>query len=202
LIQQRDIRILNVLKDRLKTTKPIINTIKNGRAYSSLQISSQKICDDLKNLGLNNRKTYNNTIANIEDAYMFDFIRGYIDGDGTINGEYIGVSIVGYRSNMEKIQKFLEKFNIFSTITADKRPNKYNKNDFGDDFVTLTFPNKTSIYCLLKSIYYNASDCFLTRKKESAQKIIQKIENSKEIRDKQIIIYYENAVLRLRNAIS
>lgn len=200
-LQKNDEYILQKLLDKLKSDKPILHVKykKTGRCYSNLEISSQKICDNFKKLGINNRKTYGNSIAKIDDKYMFDFIRGYIDGDGTIS-ENGNISIVGYMSNMEKIQNFLNKFNILSNIIVDKRT--YRKNDFDDNFVTLCFSNKTSSYCLAKMLYYNVDSLYLIRKKNNADKIIQQIEESNNVRDKQIVIYYKNAVLRLRDAMS
>lgn len=200
-LQENDGYILQKLLDKLESDKPVlcVRYKKTEKYYSHLQISSQKICDNLNKLGINNRKTYGNSIAKIDDKYMFDFIRGYIDGDGTIS-ENGNISIVGYISNMKKIQDFLNKFNILSSIIVDKRT--YRKNDFDDNFVTLCFSNKTSSYCLVKMLYYNVDGLYLTRKKDNADKIIQKIEESDNVRDKQIVIYYKNAVLRLRDAMS
>lgn len=78
-LQQQDKYILEILTNKLQTNKPISEYIKNNKNYCNLQISNQKICDNLRALGLNNRKTYGNTIANINNIFMFDLIRGYID---------------------------------------------------------------------------------------------------------------------------
>ena len=51
-------------------------------------------------------------------------------------------------------------------------------------------------------LYYNVDGLYLIRKKNNADKIIQQIEESDNVRDKQIVIYYKNAVLRLRDAMS
>lgn len=196
-LQQQDKYILTVFTEKLQTNKPIKESTRNNKVYCNLQISSQQICDDLRKTGLDNNKTYNNTIANIDNIFMFDLIRGYIDGDGTI--QYTNnrpqVSIAGYYSNMNKLKMFLEKFNIYSTIIQDKR--EYTPNNNNDTFVSLTFPNKTSIYCLLKLLYRNPTNCYLPRKKQIADKIIQNIEQSNAIKDKQIIVYYNYAVLSL-----
>jgi hypothetical protein len=198
-LQQQDKYILTVFTEKLQTNKPIQESIRNNKVYCNLQISSQQICDDLRKIGLDNNKTYKNTIANIDKIFMFDLIRGYIDGDGTI--QYTNnrpqVSIVGYYSNMNKLKIFLEQFNIYTTIIKDKR--EYTPNNNNDTFVSLTFPNKTSIYCLLKLLYRNPTNCYLPRKKQIADKIIQNIEQSNAIKDKQIVVYYNYAVLNLIN---
>ena len=96
---------------------------------------------------------------------------------------------------MNRLKMFLEKFNIYSIIIKDKR--EYTPNSNSDVFVSLTFPNKTSIYCLLKLLYRNPTNCYLPRKKQISDKIIQNIEQSNAIKDKQIIVYYNYAGLNL-----
>lgn len=191
-IHQQDEAILKVFQDDLQTTKPI------GRLgdMCNLSISSDKIVDDIVSLGITqHKKTYGNIIPEIDEKYFFSFIRGMIDGDGTISDKNEYVSIAGYKTNLIKIQDFLARHNIFTNFVVDKR--KYTTNIFNDPFGSLRTENKTSTYCLLKKIYENKTDHYLTRKCESAQILINKIENSTKIIDKQIMIYYENAVQKV-----
>ena len=194
-IQQEDIKILNLFKKTLKTEKEIY--IRNNR-YATLQLSSNKLVSDIKALGINYKKTYGNTIADLSEEFMPHFIRGYFDGDGSISkhAKIVDsvVSISGYEANLQKIINYLEKRNIFSQFTWDKR--YYTPASTGR-FGALTLPNKTSIYSFLKLIYRDCGDYYMDRKKERADKFIEYIENSNNIRDKQIVIYYENAVRKL-----
>lgn len=198
-LQKNDYKILEVLSKELGTNKPItFEKRKEGHVYSSIQISSNVICNDLRNLGLGNNKTYDNSIANIEDKYMFDLIRGYIDGDGSISQKRECISISGYKTNLFKIKDFCEQFGIYSTFIEDKR--HYNENNFHDQFGSLSFNNKTEVYCLCKMIYKNCNDCFLERKKFVADDIINKIETSDKPSDKQILLYYNYVVNFLFNS--
>ena len=47
-----------------------------------LQIGSIEMCDDLRRLGFNERKTKNLVTPNIPLKYFPHFVRGYFDGDG------------------------------------------------------------------------------------------------------------------------
>ena len=198
-LQKNDYKILEVLSKELGTNKPIIfRENKEGRKYSSIQISSNIICNDLRNLGLGNNKTYGNSIANIDGKYMFDLIRGYIDGDGSISQKGENINISGYKTNLFKIKDFCEQFGIYSSFTEDKRC--YSENNFHDQFGLLSFSNKTSVYCLSKMMYENCNDCFLERKKSIANNIINKIEISDKPSDKQILLYYNYVVKFLFNS--
>lgn len=85
---------------------------RNGIAFQ-LQIRNSTLCEDLINLGIKPRKTYNTAAnINIPDKYFHDFTRGFFDGDGTV---YI------YRvNNVPQIKAgflstspaFFEKFNL------------------------------------------------------------------------------------------
>lgn len=196
-IQKQDVKVLELLNNDLCSNKPI----GFNKKYTWLEISSSQITIDLKKLGLDVRKTYDNTIANIEDKYMPALIRGYFEGDGSIsyNEELskVNIGIVGYGSNLKKLQTYLEKRNILTTITNDNRYDKYKPNNFNDNFGSLVFSNKLSKYCFLKLIYENCGDYYLDRKFNLALKYISSIENSLNIRDKQIVIYYNYAVQKV-----
>lgn len=191
-IQKEDKKILELFRDKLKTNKPIHET----KDYVSLQISSNIISEDLQQLGLTYKKTYSNCIANIPEKYMPAFIRGYMDGDGSIvknKTKILVINISGYQANLLKIKKYLDNNNIFSAFVVDKR--KY-QHDEDNPFGSLTFVNKTAMYSFLKLIYNNCGDYYMDRKKEKADQFIQYIEQSENVRDKQIVIYYNYAVYK------
>ena len=49
-----------------------------------LQIGSGEMCDDLRRLGFNERKTKNLCVPYVPNIYLHDFVRGYFDGDGHV----------------------------------------------------------------------------------------------------------------------
>lgn len=202
-LQKDDCEILEKLKIFLGTTKPVTyNSHKNNGKlchYASLEISSNKIVSDIINLGIGFKKTYSNCIPNIDMKYMSHFIRGYFDGDGSIfrkhNNSLLSsyvISISGFYHNMHKLEDILAKFNILFEFTKDTRRRKYKFT--GDVFGQLKSSNKTQIYAFLKFIYADSKDLFLSRKFEDAKEFINLLESSKDVRDRQIKLYYDYAV--------
>ena len=189
-IHKQDKEILELFQKAFKTTKPI----GKQKDYVNFNISSTKVINDIAKLGITpQRKTYGNIIPKINPKYFFAFIRGMIDGDGAILNNSITIS--GYENNMQQIQQFLLTHNIFTSFVIDKR--KYTSNETNKMFGQLVTPNRTSMYCLLKEIYKNKNEYFLSRKYLKAQTFIDSIENSQNIRDKQIVIYYKYAVQKV-----
>lgn len=197
-IQQQDVKILKLFQSYLDTNKPIGEYTNNKNTYVYLEISSDIICDDIEKVGLSNRKTYDNTIAMVDDKFMPALIRGYFDGDGSIGKHKkvldASVSVVGYETNMKKIMDYLHRKNIYSAIVYDQR--KYTISNDGSKFCSLVLSNKTSKYCFLKLIYENANNVYIDRKYNRACEYINAIESSDYARDKQIVNYYEYAVKR------
>lgn len=195
-IHVKDVKILELFKSAIQTDKPI-HTIKQ---YASLEISSQQMSNDLKSLGLSYQKTYNNSIAIVSKELMPHFIRGYLDGDGSITNQRnkslsdIRVSFSGYKSNMDQLQNYLSSMNILTEFIQDKRC--YTNGDI-NPFGALTFTNRLNKYSFLKLIYSNCDNLYLDRKYQIAQDFLQYIEHSSNIRDRQIIIYYQYAVRSL-----
>ena len=196
-IKRKDVEILEIFRKFLQTNKSIeyFSRIHEGKTYeyARLSIINKHINKALNSLGLHERKTWGNTIPEIDNEYMRGFIRGYFDGDGCItNLKYksISVSIAGFKSNMTKIISFLESINIFTSFTIDKRTSSRHDDDFG----SLVATNNLQKYCFLKWIYENDNGIHLNRKYLKAMQFISDIENSNDIKDKQIVIYYKYAV--------
>lgn len=88
-----------------------------------LYISSTKFVEHLLNLGLSNRKTYQElSIPNIHDDLMPHFIRGYFDGDGCSNSKGIYFTSKT-KTFLKELQSYLQnKFNSsFGNIIKTKR---------------------------------------------------------------------------------
>ena len=199
-IQKQDVKILNILKQFLGTDKPILEYTNNKNTYVSLEISSNKIFDDIENTGLSTKKTYSNTIANVSNDLMPALIRGYFDGDGTIsnhkNVSRANISIVGYESNLQKIKNFLDRCCIYGSI-SECNSKKYSIAEDGSKFCIYNLANKTSRYCFLKLIYEDSQNIFLDRKYIKSKQYIDLIEQSENIRDRQIVNYYKYAVQKV-----
>lgn len=98
------------------------------KPYSRILVSSNKMAMDLIKLGCKEHKTevleYPNKSI-IPSEFEKDFVRGCIDGDGSIilysNGEY-GLKFTGTKSMCKGILKFLEKENLKLSQRHPERP--------------------------------------------------------------------------------
>jgi hypothetical protein len=120
----RDADILKKIKRELKSEHKI-SEVGNALHFS---IASQIIVNDLKDLGVTYRKSLNENIPKVPKVFMRDFIRGIIDGDGSIKIDrtgYPNLAIYGGREIMKFIRDhFLEKFDIYSKLLKGARGRK------------------------------------------------------------------------------
>ena len=201
-VNEKDIEILNNLKNDIKYAKPI-SLIKDCRRehtiMATLQIVSDIMFNDLLNIGIGIRKTFdldlNRIFQNLSNHLIPSFILGYFDGDGSIdiptdNISRSHVHISGPISSLECFQKSLENFGIESKVIQDKR--KY-KMPFGE----ISFVNTTQKYLFLKLIYRADVKC-LIRKKERSNELIKRIEMNVTNRSENIkaIQKYKSVVVK------
>ena len=78
--------------------------------FCRLLISSDKLVSDLKSLGIVEKKTFTlkfPTKEQVPDKFIFDYIRGYMDGDGSISfyrGSKIPSCIIGFTGQKEFLE--------------------------------------------------------------------------------------------------
>ena len=128
-VNQKDIDVLKKIKKELSSEHKLSLT----RNCVYLSIQSQKIVDDLKKLGITYRKSFksdlNIKIPNMPKKYIRDFIRGIVDGDGSINFNKKGrqkgrpnLSVCGKKKIITFIRNdFFRKFNIYSKVGQRKK---------------------------------------------------------------------------------
>lgn len=195
-INKKDIYILENFKKYINSDKTISITRENE--FATLSFTSNKLFDDINKLGLHPNKTYGSSVVNLDDKYMRHFIRGYFEGDGTISMRRteplnIDVAIYGFEKNMKQIIEYLERYNIYTKFTPDKR--KVCNEIFG----RILFTTKNNRYAFLRFIYDGCEDLYLKRKYELSKAFINLIETNNKISNKQIITYYNYAVKNLLN---
>ena len=128
---KKDIDILRKIKQEFSAEQ----TLSIGKKYVHFSVHSQIIVDDLKKLEVTYRKSFRKSpgkIPDIPQKYIQDFIRGIVDGDGSINFNKKGrqkgcpnLSICGRKEIMAFIKNhFFSKFNIYSKITQPKKNGK------------------------------------------------------------------------------
>ena len=124
---KKDVDILRKIKQMLSAEQ----ALSPSGNYAHFSIFSQVIVDDLKKLGVLYRKSFRKSrgkIPKIPKKYIRDFIRGIVDGDGSISFDkkgYPTLSICGRKEVIVFIRNhFLSKFNIYSKIGQPKKNGK------------------------------------------------------------------------------
>ena len=164
-VSQKDIDVLEKIKRELSAKQALSISGK----YVHFSIFSQVIVDDLKKLGVSYRKSFRKSpgkIPNIPQKYIRDFIRGIVDGDGSINfdkRDYPALSICGRKEMMTFIRNhFVYKFHIYSKISQPKKNGK-----LSNVFYICYRSNSAKI--LINYLYKNAS-IYLERKFKLAKR--------------------------------
>ena len=161
-VQTRDIDILEKIKKQLKSEHKI--SIVKGAAH--LGIASQTIVNDLKSLGIIYRKSLRENVPTVPHKYKKDFIRGVIDGDGSIHFDkrnYPTISVFCGKNTITFIQNhFLNTFNLYSKISSVKK-------DKHSQFLFYIAYRSNSAKTLIAYLYKDAS-LYLERKFKLAQR--------------------------------
>lgn len=193
-LNKKDEEILFRLKKDLNTNKPIYYS-KDDMA--TLQISSDKICDDLLKIGIGVRKTFDFSplliFNNIPSKFFPSFMLGYFDGDGSIKIPEKTISkskiaIAGPLKSLAEFQSILEKYHLKTSIIQDRR--SYTK-----PFGSLENINTTNKYLFLKFIYSQEVKS-LKRKKDKAEELLRRIEQNATNRSENI-----NAIKNYRSVV-
>jgi len=126
-LHRKDIDILKKIKRELLAEQ----NLSFSKSYVHFSIYSQIIVDDLKKLGLSYRKSYEvnrGKVPDIPKKYIRHFIRGIVDGDGSIHfdkREYPTLSICGRKDIMTFVRNhFYAKFNLYSQVNQPKKNGK------------------------------------------------------------------------------
>lgn len=175
----KDKEILECIKTEMEIENKIVErTTKDGYDTVDLHWTCQEHKQDLAKYGITPQKTF--TIKpplDLEKQYYIDFIRGYFDGDGSVNLIHLKGEITGLRwqiggATKEILQWIIdilyEYYGIPKVnILADSSPNR--KHTF------YYFQYSTSSTKRIKEILYTPNSLYLKRKKDHFDKIIQMI---------------------------
>lgn len=189
IMRSSDIQLLETFKRCVGTSDKITETFCNGFAKKPsyrIQPSMVQFYRWLLTIGLTPAKTYTIGSLNIPDKYFPDFLRGHLDGDGSIssykdfyntykNPKYIYTRlwlrfISASEHHIEWLRlRILQLTSIKGHRWTDMNTNRVKKVPMH----VLKFGKKDSIR-LLNWMYYNPDVPCLERKRKKAQKLLQK----------------------------
>ena len=139
----------------------IEETMAHHKDSDTLRVFSKSIVMDLINAGVVTNKTQKDIYPKIDDKYFFDFLRGYIDGDGCFYKKnettYLHITC---SSNvpLEWIKRKLKENNINSYIYTEK-----------DRKHRLYCIDKKSMRLLVSLLYHSDYSLCLSRKYEKVK---------------------------------
>ncbi len=146
---------------------------KNSRTFK-VSINSNKIVNDLINLGCVNNKSKVIKFPLLESNLITHFIRGYFDGDGSVSftDKYIGLNFVsGSKYFLKEISNILENF---------AKCKNANLVGISDNYKYIQYNSKEDLYKLYDFLYKD-SYFFLERKRIKYDYIIK---NFNELKDR------------------
>ncbi len=156
-VQKSDIDILYKIKKELHSD----HKISEVKRAVHLTITSSKIVNDLKKLGVSYRKSLREKVPPVPGGYIKDFIRGLVDGDGGISlneREFPTLSYCGGARIVTFVRNhFLEEFGIFSKV--HKRSSIRNKNLY---LASITYRGNSAKKLI--AYLYKDSSLYLDRK--------------------------------------
>ena len=165
-LQKSDGYILEEFKKFMKTNTSVVI---DNRGCCQIAIRSNKVADDLKNLGVLPQKSFNTTLPNIPKDQMSHLIRGIIDGDGSIfalkhNNKFLhSISCCGTHTLMQNMSDAISE-----TLNISTKPKVYDyKNRILSEFKIYNFGDTLK---LGNWIYKNAT-IYLKRKREMFEQI-------------------------------
>lgn len=174
----KDKDMLELVARLVESDKPITkNSNKNGSWYE-FNIQNKTIYGDLRSLGIFPNKSLTMRMPNIPQEYKLDFIRGYFDGDGSIQrlkrkrptpGMQVDFA-TGSRSFASSLTKMLNDLIYPKFHVTEKRVNYYN--------IRCATTGAEEFY---RKVYYENCPC-LQRKKTKFEDIMKERQSSLELR--------------------
>ena len=175
-LQSEDKYILDKINSELGGVCPIIHHnpyehyicgIKTKSNHSDcIRVYSKPFVMSLIKNGVESNKSKKDVYPIVTENLFFDWLRGYIDGDGCYytskktNHLVINITCASYKP-LEYIKNKLEKYNIKTSIYKEK-DNKYR----------LVCFNYNSVISLVNKLYYNSSVFCLKRKYEKIKHLL------------------------------
>lgn len=162
-LKDEDSKILYILKEDIEFTGNIslwkkLPPRQNQRA---LCILDKDVIKDLNSLGGSERKSKHLNIPEIKDEFIWHFIRGFFDGDGSIsrNKNKCKISIICLDNMGMFLKSYMDEVGIKSTFKLATK-GKYTISNLG----FLTICGKIDIKMFMDKLYDNKGKFFMERK--------------------------------------
>lgn len=184
--QADDAEILEKIKDaieyegkvRFYQTKTVTE---KDMEVARLAIHSKRLVQGLMDIGITERKSLTKRMPSIPDEYVFDYLRGYFDGNGTIDMRYERTVIPALRfrltsgslKHLQDLQKRLLTLGV-----GNGRIESYPR----DNTHVLAYGNKEA-HTLHQEMYFDESAILLARKKKRFDQCIEQRKQDKVKRD-------------------
>lgn len=137
-----------------------------GHIYR-LRVYSKELVFDLMNHGVETNKTLKKTYPVVADNLFFDYLRGYIDGDGCYYNNGYGNNILhitcGTQEPLIYLKEKLKQFEINTTLYKEK-----------DRKYRLLCTNTNDMNRLVHFLYHNGFSLCLDRKYNKIKSYLQK----------------------------
>ena len=191
-LQEQDGYILKDLANRIFINDDIVSfrlkkpseKFENRKPQYTLRIPSKYISDVLLNYGMTPRKSFDVGMpvnVNWTDTSLRGFIRGFLDGDGSIyhnsNSNHYGVSFISSVRHMEEMNSIIES-NFGKKMSIEL---KYN---CSEQMAVCKFHGNQITKSFLDWLYKD-STIHLTRKYDRYLKLKNIVESKLDIKDKQ-----------------
>lgn len=161
------------IKQTLKSEAPLYKTTKEN--LKRLKITSSSLYNNLIKLGCIEHKTFLlkfPTEDQVPSQYIFSFILGILDGDGSIiiatprKENHAPEYSIKFTGTKELLQGIQQKLELTHLLLSQRFPERQNNN------YSLQISGTQQVAKILMQLYKNAPSCVLQRKKEKYLQII------------------------------
>lgn len=156
-VSSKDIEYLNKVRDMICPERPIKILDRGAVGMARLNVTNQKMINDLKRFGLHQAKSLTlKWPVGIPDEFINSFVLGYFDGDGCITKNSIG----DYRVEWLSTEEFLKDLSFYLQKILIKQPKISKKGKIHK----IQIGGNLQIIKICQWMYKN-SELFLSRKK-------------------------------------
>jgi intein/homing endonuclease len=162
-IQHRDLELLETMRDnfielgyKAKIGKP---RFLNGRRYDRLRVHSKELSTEITNFGIPTKKSRILRLPQIPMEYLFHFLRGNFDGDGSFTIRRNNLEMTFHSANKDFLLDISRILNIELGF-SEKEPNLHCR------CYRITYYSKEARR--LSALLYEESKIHLSRKKFQA----------------------------------